>query len=126
MRFVLWLAGLAVVLYAALCGALFASQRSFIYLPRPPVVRDAATSFVLPVDGANVVVTRRPHEGPKALIYFGGNGEDVVTALDAFSKTFPDHAMYLVEYRGYGGSTGKPSEASNKPEYLDILSAALR
>ena len=121
MRVVLWLVGIAVLLYAALCGALFASQRSFIYLPQPAVVRDPATSFTLPVDGATVVVNRREHAGPKALIYFGGNGEDVVTALDSFSRTFPDHALFLVDYRGYGGSSGKPSEEAIQADAVRLF-----
>jgi pimeloyl-ACP methyl ester carboxylesterase len=44
------------------------------------------------------------------LVYFGGNGEDVSANLDAFSRAFPQHAIYLLHYRGYGGSSGKPSE----------------
>jgi pimeloyl-ACP methyl ester carboxylesterase len=27
-----------------------------------------------------------------------------------FSQAFPDHAIYLLHYRGYGGSSGKPSQ----------------
>ena len=55
-------------------------------------------------------VTVRPHAGPKALIYFGGNAEDVSANLSSFSAAFPDRALYLMHYRGFGGSTGKPSE----------------
>jgi pimeloyl-ACP methyl ester carboxylesterase len=29
-----------------------------------------------------------------------------------FAAAFPDRAVYLVNYRGYGGSTGRPSEAA--------------
>ena len=46
----------------------------------------------------------------KALIYFGGNAEDVSASLSSFSSAFPDHAIYLLHYRGYGGSSGKASE----------------
>ena len=47
-----------------------------------------------------------------AVIYFGGNAEDVSANLDDFAPTFPDRTVYLVNYRGYGGSTGQPSEAA--------------
>jgi pimeloyl-ACP methyl ester carboxylesterase len=30
--------------------------------------------------------------------------------MPAFSAGFPDSAIYLLHYRGYGGSSGKPSE----------------
>jgi fermentation-respiration switch protein FrsA (DUF1100 family) len=54
----------------------------------------------------------RPHAGPKALIYFAGNAEDVSASLASFSKAFPEYAIYLLHYRGYGGSSGQPSEKS--------------
>ena len=54
----------------------------------------------------------RQRSGPKALLYFGGNAEDVSYSLPSFSAAFPDHAVYLLHYRGYGGSSGNPSEAA--------------
>lgn len=61
---------------------------------------------------AELVVSIRPHDGPKALIYFGGNAEDVSLSLPLFSKAFPEYAIYLLHYRGYGGSSGTPSETA--------------
>jgi pimeloyl-ACP methyl ester carboxylesterase len=49
--------------------------------------------------------------GSRALLYFGGNAEDVGDDIDAFSAAFPDHSLYLVNYRGFGGSSGRPTEA---------------
>jgi pimeloyl-ACP methyl ester carboxylesterase len=54
----------------------------------------------------------REHEGPNALLYFGGNAEDVSVNLPDFAERFPNHALYLMHYRGYGGSEGKPSETA--------------
>ncbi len=67
----------------------------------------------LPVEGAELVVTVRPHRGPKAILSLGGNGEDVSRNLTSFGEWFPEHALYLLHYRGYGGSTGLPTEQSN-------------
>ena len=39
----------------------------------------------LPVEGAELVVSVRQHAGPKAIVYFGGNGEDVSANLQAFA-----------------------------------------
>jgi pimeloyl-ACP methyl ester carboxylesterase len=55
----------------------------------------------------------RAHDGPKAIVYFGGNGEDVSRNLGSFAGAFPDYALYLMHYRGYGGSSGKPTERDN-------------
>lgn len=108
------LAFLAVValIYAALCALLFFQQRSLIFQPQPRTVIDGATLLKLPVDGAEVLVTTLPRPGAHALVYFGGNAEDVAYALPELARAFPDHAIYGMHYRGYGGSTGKPSEAA--------------
>jgi pimeloyl-ACP methyl ester carboxylesterase len=100
----------ALVCYAAACIALFAFQRSLIYFPQPKSFGDTSSTMILPVEGAQLCVSVRPHLGPKALIYFGGNAEDVSANLASFSTAFPDHAIYLLHYRGYGGSTGRSSE----------------
>jgi pimeloyl-ACP methyl ester carboxylesterase len=110
LRIAILLVATALVCYAAACLALFAFQRSLIYFPRPKSFGDAASTMRLAVDGAQLDITVRPHAGPKALIYFGGNAEDVSANLASFSSAFPDHALYLMHYRGFGGSTGKPSE----------------
>jgi uncharacterized protein len=49
---------------------------------------------------------------PTSKIYFGGNAEDVSRSLPTLDQTFPDRSIYAMNYRGYGGSTGKPSEAA--------------
>jgi pimeloyl-ACP methyl ester carboxylesterase len=50
-----------------------------------------------------------PDAGP-ALLYFGGNGEDLGADLPDFDTAFPGRAVYFMNYRSYGGSTGVPSE----------------
>jgi pimeloyl-ACP methyl ester carboxylesterase len=96
--------------YAALCALLFATQRSQIYFHVPEVQRPGAEAIRLPSGDATIKVwvLRRP--GPRALIYFGGNAEDVSLNLPSFAAAFPAHTLYLVNYRGYAGSTGRPSE----------------
>jgi pimeloyl-ACP methyl ester carboxylesterase len=106
-----FIAVLALV-YLAMCALLFFQQRSLIYLPQPRTVVDGSTLLTLRVAGAEVLITTRPHPGERALLYFGGNAEDVSYGLPAIAAAFPDHAIYLMHYRGYGGSTGKPTEAA--------------
>lgn len=115
-RTMLTLAATAALIYLALCAALFIFQRSLIYFPQPRSLGPGTSMFTLPVDGAELVITARPLQGSTpvkgALIYFGGNAEDVSYSLPGLASAFPDHAVYLMHYRGYGGSTGTPSEAA--------------
>ena len=97
--------------YAVLCAALYFFQRSLIYYPQPRAVGLGVEPAVVTMkDGTAVNVTVRPNLGPDALIYFGGNAEDVSHQLPALAAAFPDHAIHLMHYRGYGGSGGQPSE----------------
>ena len=108
----LWsLLTIAVGVYAGLCLVFLVFQRSFIYMPTPATPAHAA-AFTLEVPGATVRVSTRPHDGPKALIFFGGNAEDVAYTVPEFAAAFPDRAIYGMHYRGYSGSSGSPSEAA--------------
>lgn len=100
-----------IILYLGLCGILFINQRSLIYFPQPRSISNGATLTLLAGD-AQVLVTTRQHNGPRALLYFGGNAEDVSYSLPNLSSAFPDYAIYLLHYRGYGGSSGSPSETA--------------
>jgi len=81
-------------LYLALCAALFAKQRSLIYFPTPAPAGDAASRMALQVPGATLVVTHRPLQGEQALIYFGGNAEDVALSLPTLEQAFPGDASF--------------------------------
>jgi uncharacterized protein len=111
-RTVLTFAAFVVLIYLGLCALLFMSQRSLIYFPHPASQPGSAATIKLPVDGGDVLVTVRPREGTQALLYFGGNAENVSYSLPELAVAFPDHALYLLNYRGYGGSSGRPSEAA--------------
>lgn len=100
------------VAYLGLCVALFIFQRSLIYFPQPASIDGGANTLTLAIADERVLVSSRPHDGPKALIYLGGNSEDVSAEMPSLSAAFPDHAIYLLHYRGFGGSSGKPSEQS--------------
>jgi pimeloyl-ACP methyl ester carboxylesterase len=118
---VLKIVAAAVLGYAALCALLFVFQRSLIYLPQPRSFDAAGEPLRLAVDGAEVLVTTRARPGPGALLYFGGNAEDVSHNLPSLSATFPDRALYLPHYRGYGGSSGSPSEAALVADALALF-----
>jgi len=110
--------------YLALCAALFAYQRSLIYFPQPKSWGGPATTQQLQVKDAELVITTRQAAGPKAIVYFGGNAEDVSANLPSFAQAFPGHAIYLLHYRGYGGSSGSsgsPTEAALQSDALVLF-----
>jgi uncharacterized protein len=108
-RVILIVLAIAAFIYAALCLALFLGQRSFLYYPQAKSAADDNT-LTLDIDGERVLVTTRPRPRSEAVIYFGGNAEDVSHSLPTLADAFPDRYLYAMNYRGYGGSSGKPSE----------------
>jgi pimeloyl-ACP methyl ester carboxylesterase len=55
-------------------------------------------------------VSTHREPGSTAVLYFGGNGEDVSQTLPLLARAFPRAAIYALHYRGYSGSTGTPTE----------------
>jgi pimeloyl-ACP methyl ester carboxylesterase len=103
---------LAALLYLSVCALLFFAQRSLLYFPTPESSLSDSASISLRTAGETLRIWTRPADGPDAVIYFGGNAEDVSSNFGAFSKALPKRNLYLVNYRGYGGSTGSPSEVA--------------
>jgi pimeloyl-ACP methyl ester carboxylesterase len=112
---------LIVAVYLVLCAALFFFQRSLIYFPQPNAVTSADSQLTLSMPDAQVSVITRERVGPRALIYFGGNAEDVSRNLPEFAEAFPEYAVYLLNYRGFGGSSGSPSEAAIAEDALALF-----
>jgi pimeloyl-ACP methyl ester carboxylesterase len=110
-----WLviAGLVVLgLYVVLCCVLYVIQDRLLYFPTPePSAAPKGATAVLVHSGELVLKVWQLHGHlPHALLYFGGNAEDVAAKIPDFDAAFPDRAVYLVQYRGYGGNAGTPSE----------------
>lgn len=116
-RFVKIIAVLSVVFYATSMGLLGYFQRSFLYFPTPPIHHGMKEITVDVKDASlKVIVLNEGHEN--AIVYFGGNGETVALNTPDFEKQYKDYTVYLVNYRGYGGSSGSPTE---KALYDDAL-----
>jgi len=112
MKAVLYAPALAILTYAALCALLYLLQDRLLYLRTMEAARSGAGVLRLKCGDATLKVWELHREQRAAVIYFGGNAEDVSANLADFATAFPDRAVYLVNYRGYGGSTGSPSEAA--------------
>ncbi len=112
------------LIYIAVGAFLFLAQRNFIYYPTP-ATSHPYDEISIKYDDAVVEVVVVNSENKNAILYFGGNGEAVEYKAPGFERIFPGHAVYLMKYRGYGGSAGTPSEekiyadALNVFDYLD-------
>lgn len=104
------LASIAVLVYAVLCAYLWLMQRSMMYFPTPPA--DGVPAERLSVrSGNDTLRVFRLNAGRRdAILYFGGNAEDVALNVPDFDDWFEACTVYLVNYRGYGGSEGTPGE----------------
>jgi len=111
------------VVYSALCLFLFLAQRSFIYFPTPASGNSLAEELRIASAGESLQVWRLNPGASEAIIYFGGNAEDVAANSPDFLQLFPDHTVYLVNYRGYGGSSGSPSETALFADALAVYDA---
>lgn len=105
--------------YVSLGLFLYIFQRDYLYFPsykydHPHQVK----TFHPDNESIEVIVLNEYHE--KAIIYFGGNGEAVVNGASDHINNFPTHTIYLVNYRGYGGSSGKPEEQTIYADALHI------
>jgi fermentation-respiration switch protein FrsA (DUF1100 family) len=120
MAFVKWLFILAAVGYVALGALMFFAQRALMYFPES--VRTMPAAAGLPqaqeltldtADGETIIVWHvPPRGGSPVVIYFHGNGGALRMRVDRFARLV-GHGIGLlaVSYRGYGGSTGFPTEA---------------
>lgn len=99
-----------VVCYSAICIGLYFFQRSFIYYPLPFQNLRASETLLLNNAGGIFKASAREEGHPDALLFFGGNGEDVTLSLLRYAEAFPQHDIYMLHYRGYGNSTGQPTE----------------
>jgi uncharacterized protein len=96
--------------YIGFCALLFFSQSSFLYHPTPALTGSAnSTSFTN--GDARLLVSTHIAQGTSAVLYFGGNGENVSQSMPLLIGAFPHTSIYALHYRGYSGSTGVPSEA---------------
>lgn len=121
MRMLAAVALVAGVVYALACLGLFLLQRSLIFYPQPSRFGAPGSVVNFKVDGATLHATARVLPSAEAVLYFGGNAEDVSGSLPSLEQAFPQQALYLLHYRGYGQSTGKPSEAALFADALAVF-----
>jgi esterase/lipase len=116
-RLLKWISIVMLVGYVGMGLFLYVNQRAFLYYPTPNI-QVPYKSMTLKNEGESihVIVLNEGHEN--AILYFGGNGESMAKSSDYIAQQFPTFTCYLMDYRGYGSSTG---EATEKALYSDAL-----
>ena len=97
------------LVYVLVSAFLFLYQRKILYFPTANILHDYEKQQ-LNHDNVTLEVIVLNQGEKEAIIYFGGNAESVVYSVEKFLATFPRQTVYLLNYRGYGGSSGQPSE----------------
>ncbi len=96
--------------YALICGYMYMQQRNLVYLPQYTRVPAAQTDFALPRGEITLRGWLVNAGRDRALLYFGGNAESLQLLREPMAQWFPDYSVYLIAYRGYGASDGRPSQ----------------
>ena len=108
-----------VVLYVGAAAALYLSQRSLMYFPetapprrrKPDCPGQRGCAYRV---GRRAIVAWHvaPLQGKPVVVYFHGNGGALQYRVERFRKLIADGiGLVALEYRGYGGQDGSPSEA---------------
>lgn len=108
------------IIYCCVGAILFFAQRKFIYFPTPDS-NHPYPEVSYESDDAIIRAIALNKDREKAILYFGGNAEAVEYNVPQFKSNFSEQAVYLVKYRGYGGSTGEPSEGKIVADALKLF-----
>lgn len=123
---VLSLAAVAALVYVLMCAYLWLMQRSMMYFPTPPAEGVPAENLSIRSGDDTLRIWRVNPGRREALLYFGGNAEDVALNLPEFADWFAACTVYLVNYRGYGGSEGSPTEQKLYEDARSVYERARR
>ena len=109
----------AVAFYGGVVALLYVAQRSLQYFPerRRTVPRaiglpEAEEAVLDTADGERVIVWHvPPREEQPVFLYFHGNGGSLRWRDERFRALISDGSgLIALSYRGYGGSSGRPTE----------------
>jgi pimeloyl-ACP methyl ester carboxylesterase len=105
--------------YAGLVALRYVAQRRLMYFPEAIHTSPAEAGFpqaeevvLNSADGVRVIVWHvAPRDERLVWLYFHGNGGALRYRVDRFRElTAQGDGLVALSYRGYGGSTGRPSE----------------
>jgi fermentation-respiration switch protein FrsA (DUF1100 family) len=114
-----WIAVIALCLYVGLAAMIYLAQRSLMYFPETIHTTPAAAGLpeaeevsLKASDGTPIAVWYvPPQESKPVILYFHGNGGALHYRVARFQALINNGiGLVALEYRGYGGLSGRPSE----------------
>jgi len=117
--------------FVLLCAFLYMRQDRLLFYPRPnaPELRNAWRSQRIEIASGEHVLegwwaNGGAPESETVILYFGGNAEDVLGAARTAGQ-LPCKRLLVVNYRGYGGTKGRPSQQALYEDGLAIYDYAI-
>src|ERR1700730_392669 len=114
-----WLLIIALVGYGGLVALLYVGQRALEYFPERFRTSPAAAGLAEAeevvlgsADGGRVIIWHiAPHGEKPVVLYFHGNGGSLAWRVERLRALTADGSgLVALSYRGYGGSSGRPTE----------------
>ena len=114
-----WILLIALVGYGGLVALLYFGQRALQYMPERSRTSPAMAGLPLAeeivldtADGERVIVWHvAPHGEKPVILYFHGNGGSLAWRAERLRALTADGSgLVALSYRGYGGSSGRPTE----------------
>ena len=108
---------------------IYFNQKNLIYVPSKEYIStpefynlDYENHLLLTSDGERINSWWIPHENSRAtLLFFHGNGGNISTRIDSINIFHQlKLSVFIIDYRGYGNSSGYPSEEGT---YIDAETA---
>lgn len=113
---------LTAMLAIAVVGLAPRIERALLYMPDPHRVSPAEAGLahvderiIRMADGVDVIVWwAKARPGQPTLLYFHGNGGSLAGRAERIAAyQARGRGVFMMSYRGYGGSGGRPAEADN-------------
>ena len=108
-----------VAIFGCVVAAAYVGQRKLMYFPDPTRTAPAAAGLpaaeevlLTTADVEKVIAWHVPPKGDRPVVlYFHGNGGSLAGRAKRFRAFTADGTgLFALSYRGYGGSTGRPTE----------------
>ncbi len=123
-----------VLTYFGLLLALYLGQRRLLYVPDSARVAPAAVGLagvversIATLDGERLIAwygAAKP--GQPTLLYFHGNAGGLHSRASRFAQFMAEGwGVYMVSYRSFSGSSGQPTETSNRADAMTAFAALL-
>jgi len=112
MKSIVFIISALALFYLLGVALLYFLQRNLLFYPVPAVDGIARETISFNNDAISLHGWVLNPGKQKALVYFGGNAEDITDNIPLFEELFENYTVYLINYRGYGKSQGTPTEAA--------------